>query len=362
MPARMIRLSPPEVPLEAARKRIGDVLDSGWLTNGHQVVAFEEALAARLGVRHVVAVSSGTGALHLMLVAVGVKPGDEVIVPGYTFPATAASVVHAGAEPVVVDVLPGSANIDPAAVAAAITARTRAVMPVHQFGLACDWDAVAAAAPGKLLVEDAACALGARFGGRACGQLGVAAAFSFHPRKMLTTAEGGAIATDHDGLAAELRLLRNHGMEVEGGVRRFRLPGYNFRLSEIHAALGLSQLEGLDAVLDARRQVAGWYAEALAGLPLDLPPDPATAPHTFQTYAVFLRQHEATAVIAHLIRAGIEAGHGAEALATLGLYRTAAPTPVALDFRRRHVALPLHSKLTHADVKTVAAALSEALA
>lgn len=358
----MIRLSPPEVPLETARVRLEAVLASGWLTNGPQVIRFEEALATRLGVRHVVAVSSGTGALHLMLVAAGVRPGDEVIVPGYTFPATAAAVVHAGAEPVVVDVLPGSANIDPAAVAAAVTPRTRAVMPVHQFGLACDWGAVAAAVPGLLLLEDAACAFGAKVGARPCGTLGKAAAFSFHPRKIVTTAEGGAIATDDDGLAANLRLLRNHGMEVEGGLRRFRLAGYNFRLSEIHAALGLAQLELLDAVLQARREVAAWYATELAGLPLDLPPDPAAAPHTYQTFAIRLHAHEAPAVIAHLARAGVEAGHGAEALATLGLYRTAGPTPVSLDFRRRHVALPLHSKLSRADVKTVAAALSEALA
>ncbi len=297
-----------------------------------------------------------------MLVAAGVKSGDEVIVPGYTFPATAAAVVHAGAEPVIVDVLLESANIDPAAAARAISGRTRALMPVHEFGLACDWDGLEGVRRNAVLLEDAACALGARLGPRSCGTLGKAAAFSFHPRKILTTAEGGAVVTDDDALAAEVRLLRNHGMETIDGTRLFRAPGYNFRLSELHAALGLAQLNRLSEVLGARRQVAEWYRDALRGLPIALPPDPMGAPHTFQTFAIRLTTHEASPTIARLAESGIESAHGAEALASLGLYRVSGSTPISEELRRRHVALPMHSRLRREDVSRVAAALEEALA
>ncbi len=361
----LIRLTVPDVSFEAVRPALEEIFASGWLVSGKHVERFETLLAERLGARHAVAVSSGTAALQLMLQAGGIGTGDEVLVPGYTFPATAAAVAHTGAVPVVVDVDPRTANMDPHALKDALNPATRAVMPVHQFGLACAWDAIAETVRGHgelILFEDAACALGARIGDRHCGALGRAAAFSFHPRKIITTGEGGAVTTDDDGLAEQVRLLRNHGMTGSGPARRFSAVGYNFRMSELHAVVGLAQLERLDEILALRRQAADWYREALDGLPVELSVDPEEAPHTYQTYAVRLPPERDVRVVAAALEArGVQAGSGADVLAATGLYRSIGPTPQAVALARSHLALPMHSRLTRKDVARVGVALREAL-
>jgi perosamine synthetase len=230
--AERIRLAWPDVGEEEARA-VAAVLEDGMLTMGPRVVEFERRLAAACETSHAVSVSSGTAALHLALLALEIGPGDEVLVPAYTFPATANVVVLAGATPRLVDVDPHTMNIDIARLADAITPGTRAVIAVHLFGRPLDWDALRAAVPERvLLVEDAAGALGARYRGRRCGSLGDLGCLSFHPRKIVTTGDGGAVTTDDDALADALRSLRNHGV-VPGGGFEIERPGLNYRLPDI---------------------------------------------------------------------------------------------------------------------------------
>jgi perosamine synthetase len=261
---------------------------------------FEEAFAARVGASHAVATSSGTAALHLTLYALGIGPGDEVIVPSLSFVATANVVLHCGATPVFADIDPATYNLDPGAAEAAITARTRAIMPVHQIGLSADMDAFARIVEryGLMLIADAAPAAGARLGGREMGALGVPSCFSLHARKVITTGEGGMITTDDGVLAQRLRRLRHHGMDVSDLARTqaadvifesYLEPGWNARLSDLQAAVGLCQLETLDYNLTRRRLLAERYNRGLASNPwLVLPDVPDGFEHSWQSYAVRL--------------------------------------------------------------------------
>ena len=255
-----IRLARPDVGEEELRA-VAEVLESGQLTTGPKVADFEAALAGAVGTAHAAVVSSGTAALHLALLALGVGPGDEVIVPAYTFPATANVVELAGARAVLVDVDPDTFNVDIGSVAGAVTSRTRAVMAVHLFGRPVEWEALQTAVPQEIaLLEDAAGALGARYRDTPCGSLGVAACLSFHPRKIVTTGEGGAVTTDEATLDGAVRRLRNHGWS-DG--RRHAGPGFNYRLPDILCAVGIPQLARLEQLLAARERVAGWYTERL---------------------------------------------------------------------------------------------------
>lgn len=299
-----MRPSRSRAPLPYARHSIGRreraavarSLASPWVAQGPLAAAFEAGLSRAIGAREVVAVSSGTAALHVALAALGVGPGDEVIVPPLTFVATANAVVACGATPVFADVEPDTLNLDPAAVARATTRRTRGAIAVHYAGHPADVAAIAdALGPRRFVLEDACHALGARIGRRRAGALGDAACFSFHPAKAITTGEGGAVATSRGDLARAARVLRDHGLEREraghvglGLPRALRAEergawvyemqrlGANHRLSEPQAALGLAQLERLPAFLRARREIARAYARDLAGeralrLPVERP-------------------------------------------------------------------------------------------
>src|SRR5262245_41064619 len=223
---------------------------------GARVPEFEEALGRACEVQHAVAVSSGTAALHLAVLALGLEPGDEVLLPAYTFPATANVVALAGLTPVLVDVDPETMNLDPARVE--VGPRTRAILAVHLFGRPVRVEEL----PDLPLLEDAAGALGARRLGRACGSLGVLGCLSFHPRKIVTTGEGGAITTDDERVADLTRRLRNHGWRSLADADMPE-PGLNYRLSDILSAVGLPQLRRLDELLAARTRVAAGYAERL---------------------------------------------------------------------------------------------------
>jgi dTDP-4-amino-4,6-dideoxygalactose transaminase len=284
----------------AEEDALRDVLRSGWVTQGPRVAEFERRFAVRVGAAEAVAVSSGTTALFLALHALGIGPGDEVIVPSLSFIASANCIAHCGATPVFADVDPRSYNLDPEAVRAALSPRSRALLAVHQLGVPAELDALQqiARSHGLPLVEDAACAVGARYQGRPIGSSGNLACFSFHPRKLLVTGEGGMITTDDPALAARLRILRHQGMSVSDLerhladrtiVERYPEIGYNFRLSDLHAALGLVQLEKLDLFLARRSQIAARYARALADLAeLELPFCPAQAEPNHQSYIVRL--------------------------------------------------------------------------
>jgi perosamine synthetase len=277
---------------------LAEVVASGWVSQGPRVRDFEAAFAARVGAEEGVATSNCTTALALSLYASGVGPGDEVIVPSLSFIATANAVWHCGATPVFADIDPRTYNLDPGAAEAAITPRTKAIMPVHQIGLPADMSRFEAitAAHGLALVEDAACAIGATYRGRRIGSLGSPACFSLHPRKVITTGEGGMITTNDPELAGRLRRLRQHAMDVSDLARHnakdivvesYPERGWNARMTDLQAALGLQQLELLDWILAARSRLAARYSEALRALPhLEPPFEPEDSVRTWQSYPV----------------------------------------------------------------------------
>lgn len=303
-------MAEPRIPL--ARPALGDaevaaaerVLRSGWLTQGPEVRAFEEAFAAFTGAGHAIAVSSGTSALELSLHALGISGGGEVVTVSHSFIATANVVRRAGAKPVFVDIAPGGFNIDPEKVAAAIGPDTRAILAVHQMGMPCDLAALAeiAAAHRLPLIEDAACAIGSeiRWRGeweRVGRPRGAVACFSFHPRKVLTTGDGGMVTTNDPELAARMRRLRVHGIDIEAEVRHragvvtevYAEPGFNMRMTDFQAAIGRVQLAGLPDVVARRRALADRYAEKLGAIPgLRLPAEPVWARTNWQSYCVGL--------------------------------------------------------------------------
>lgn len=352
-------------------------LASGWLTQGPKVAAFEKAFAARHEVRHAVATTSCTTALHLILAAMGIGPGDEVIVPAFTWVATANAVVYCAGTPVLVDVDDRTFNIDPAQVKAHLTPRTRAIIAVHLFGLAADLDAITATAPGVPIIEDAACAAGASYHGRPVGALGRAGAFSFHPRKAITTGEGGMVTTDDDALAEAVNVRRNHGASVSEeerhkGPRPYLLPefdvlGFNFRMTDIQGALGLVQLAKLDRFIEERRRWAAYYDKELSGIPwLRTPRVPEGYGHCWQSYVTYVDETQApltrNALMEALQERGISTRPGTHAVHTLGYYREVFGTrpedcPRARDCDRFTMSIPLHNRMTAEDYAYVVEAL-----
>jgi perosamine synthetase len=277
-----------------------DVVRSGWLTQGPKVAEFERAVAEYCGTEHAIAVSNCTTALHLSLLVMDIGPGAEVICPSMSFIATANAIVHSGATPVFADVDPQTYNLDPDAAEAAITPRTRAIMPVHQIGMPADMDRFneIGRKHGIRIFEDAACAIGSRYKGRLIGGHSEMACFSLHPRKIITTGDGGLITTNNSAYADRLRLLRQHGMSIPDTVRHgakkviiesYSEVGYNYRLTDVQAAIGIEQLKRLDWIVERRRAIAERYTASLAGHPWLRPPvEPDYATSNFQSYAVQL--------------------------------------------------------------------------
>ncbi len=278
------------------------VLRSGWVSQGPRVAEFEASFAHYVGACCAVAVSSCTTALHLALLAAGIKPGDEVLCPSLSFIATANAIVYAGATPVFVDVDSSTYNLDPSCIERAITPRTRAILLVHQVGLPAELMEILdiASRRGLLVIEDAACAVGAEYEGSRIGRphSGIAC-FSFHPRKVLTTGEGGMITTGDEELAARIRRLRQHGMTVSDLARHgskqvmietYDEVGFNYRMTDMQAAVGMVQLRRLDEMLAKRRSLALRYSSQLMSLPwLVTPQEPPGLRHSFQSYMVRLR-------------------------------------------------------------------------
>jgi perosamine synthetase len=349
---RHLRLAFPDVGDEELAE-IAAVLETGHLTMGPKVEEFEALLAAATGTRHAAAVSSGTAALHLAVLALGIGEGDEVLVPAYTFPATGNVVALAGARPVLVDVDPVTMNIDPEDAARRVTSRTKAVLAVHLFGRPARLEEL----PDLTVLEDAAGALGAAHRGRPCGSLGVLACFSFHPRKIVTTGEGGAVTTDDPLLDERVRSLRHHGWSPSSAYDHMPAPAFNYRLSDVLAALGIPQLRRLDELLAARERIAAGYAERLANLDVVLPEADAGDRHGWQAYVVQVDSRDE--VIAALRAQGIGCQIGTYALHRLGAYRDQGPFPGADAAFERALALPLHGRLTEPDLDRVAEALDK---
>ena len=340
----MIRLAWPDVGSEEAAA-VAEVLESGRLTMGPKVAEFEAELARVCGVEHTVAVSSGTAALHLAVLALGIGPGDEVVVPAYTFPAAANAVALAGARPVLVDVDPATMNLDPDKVR--VTPRTKAILAVHLFGRPAPLERL----PDLAVLEDAAGALGARRQGRPCGSLGLAGCLSFHPRKIVTTGEGGAVTTGSAELAEAVRRMGNHGWagsDLPG-------PGFNYRLPDILCAIGIPQLRRLDELLEARTRIAERYTDRLHDV-VETPSADEGDTHGWQAYVVRLdRRDEA---LEALRAEGIEAQIGTYAAHRLAAYRDQGPFPGADAAFERALALPFHTRLGESDLDRVAEALT----
>ncbi|HYY04251.1 MAG TPA: DegT/DnrJ/EryC1/StrS family aminotransferase [Gaiellaceae bacterium] len=350
----VIRLAWPDLGADEV-SAVAEVLESGFLTMGPKVVEFERLLGDACGTSEAVAVSSGTAALHLAVRALGIGAGDEVIVPAYTFPATANVVVLAGARPVLVDVDPVTMNLDVDRVYEAVTARTRAVIGVHLFGRPLDWEALQSAVPREVaLIEDAAGALGAQWRGMPCGGLGVLGCLSFHPRKVVTTGEGGAVTTSDSDLADVVRALRHHGIGAHGPFD-IPDPSTNYRLTDLQCAIGITQLARLGELLEARRRIAEAYAERLAGT-VQLPFADEGDRHGWQAYVVQVDRRDD--VLAALRAQRIEAQVGTYALHHLTAYRDQGPFAGADAAFERALALPLHARLTDADLDRIAEALT----
>jgi len=347
-----------------------DCFESGWLTQGPKVAAFERAFAERHGVATALAVTSCTTGLHLALVALGVGEGDEVIVPAFTWVATANVVLYCGATPVFVDVDPVTYNIDPERVAEKVTERTKAIIPVHLFGLCADIDRLKEVLPERVsIIEDAACAAGASYKGRHAGSLGTLGVFSLHPRKSITTGEGGMITSDDEELAQLLNKLRNHGASISEEQRHngphpyllpaFELLGYNYRMTDLQGAVGVVQLTKLDRFIEERRSWAAYYKEALADLDwLATPGEPEEGGHSWQSYVCRVDPNLApearNAMMDRLHERGVATRPGTHAVHTLDYYQKrfgskAGHCPVAHALEQETLAIPLHNRMTEAD-------------
>jgi dTDP-4-amino-4,6-dideoxygalactose transaminase len=350
---------------------------TGWITQGPKVGLFEKMFAERHQVKHAIAVSNCTTALHLALVALGVGPGDEVIVPAFTWVATANAVIYCGAKPVFVDVSPVTFNLDTQDLKKRITSKTKAIIPVHLFGLCADMDAIKAIAPGIPLVEDGACAAGAAYKGKPAGGLGDIGCFSFHPRKSVTTGEGGMLTTNSDELAEKLNMLRNHGASISEEQRHkgprpyilpdFNLVGYNYRMTDLQGAVGVVQLKKLDSFINERQQWAGYYSTELSNIPwLRTPLVEKQYHHGWQSYVLYIDEQKAplkrNQLMEHLQNIGISTRPGTHAVHMLGYYATTYKIkpqdfPGAYAANEYSMSIPLHNKMVEEDYKYIVKAL-----
>ncbi len=350
---------------------VTDCVQSTWVSSvGRYLTAFEDAFAKFCGTEHAVACSNGTTALHLALLALGVKAGDEVLVPTLTYVATANAVVYCGGRPVFVDGEPDTWNMDPARIEALITPRTKGIIVVHLFGHPVDMDPILEIARrrGLFVLEDAAEAHGAVYKGRRVGSIGEMATFSFFGNKIITTGEGGMITTNDRALADECRRLRNHGMDPKRKYW-FATVGFNYRLTNMAAALGLAQLEKIDWHLEQRQDIARWYREFLAAVPgLAWQPEKAWARHVWWLFTVVLDESIPLGrfdVLAGLKERGIEGRQIVYPIHELPPYQDASHAgrfPVAERVVNRGVHLPTWSGLTREQVRYVCDSFLECLA
>ncbi len=363
----MIRLTVPTIEeddLEAVR----EALASGYLVQGPRVAEFEAAVADFVGTKHAVAVSNCTAALLLALMALEIGPGDRVAVTTYSWPATANVIALCGAEPVFVEIEPGTFNMDPDALADVLAStKVKAILPVHTFGGMADMSRLVgvAAKYDVPVIEDAACALGAELEGKRAGTWGVMGCFSFHPRKAITTGEGGVITTDDASLARKLRILRNHGQDPDAPVPDFIAPGHNMRLTEFQAALGVTQMRKVQRIIDSRCAQAARYDELLNGSGLVAPGKLADSRHVYQSYVVLLPKEVSTArgeIIKALKAQGIETTIGTYHLPLTSYFRKRGgfkigDFPVTDDISTRALSLPLFEALTPEQQREVTTAL-----
>jgi len=369
---RSIQISQPDTG-EEEWLALKESIMSGWLTSGPKVRKFETLFAERHEVKHAVACSSATTALHLALAALEIGPGDEVIVPAFTWIATANVVIYQGAKPVFADIDLNTFNLDPESLVHRITAKTKAIIPVHLFGLCTDMDAIQSCAPNISIIEDAACASGASYHDRPAGGLGDIGCFSFHPRKSITTGEGGMITSNNDQLADKMRILRNHGASISEEERHsgphphilpeFNILGFNYRMTDLLASVGIVQLGKLDKYIEERQKYAEFYSKKLKDIPwLRTPQTPIHNSHGWQSYVTIVDEDRApmsrNEIMDYLQSKGISSRPGTHAVHMLKYYKDrygieAEDFPNAYKANNQSMAIPIHNKMTIDDFEYV---------
>ena len=363
---------------EAEIEAVSEVIRSGWITQGPAVKRFEEAFKERVGSEDAVAVSNCTTGLHLALIAAGIKPDDEVIVPSFSFIASTNSVIHAGAVPVFADIAIETGNLTVESIASAVTDKTRAVMIVHQAGVPADLDEISQFCNGRglTLIEDAACAIGSTYKDQIIGSYSDLVVFSFHPRKVVTTGEGGMIATSNSDWASRLRRLREHGMSLSAADRHaaqgvsiesYSEPGFNFRMTDVQAAIGIVQLSKLDEMVAKRRELAHRYIEAFSSIDGIYPvTDPPYGTTNFQSFWIRLDPDlglSRSKLMSDLDQKGITTRRG-----IMTAHREAAcsrfarnPLPVSENLSDNSLILPLYQGMSHAEQDYVIESLTQVI-
>jgi dTDP-4-amino-4,6-dideoxygalactose transaminase len=355
----MIHMAKPQIG-EDEKQAVMEVLDSGILAQGPRVKAFEEGFAQMCGVNHAIATSSGTTALHVALLAHGIGAGDEVITPAFTFIASANSILYTGARPVFVDIDPRTFNMDVSQIESAITPRTKAILPVHLYGLACDMDPIMSLAlkHGLAVIEDACQSHGAVYKGKKAGSFGTGA-FSLYPTKNITSGEGGMITANDPVVDEKCRVIRQHGMR-----RRYYHDelGYNFRMTDVHAAIGLAQLNKLEKFNTQRQANAKFLSENLKGVVTPLVPDGYT--HVFHQYTIRVPDGKRDALRAHLQERGV----GSEVYYPVPIHQQSfyvselgykVSLPETEKATAEVLSLPIHAALTASDLEEITVAVNE---
>jgi len=366
-----ISLSSPDI-TDLERRYVMEVLGTPHLSLGPKLVEFEKKLAAYAGVKHAVAVNSGTSALHLIVRAMGIGQGDEVITTPFSFVATSNCVLFEQAKPVFVDIEPDTLNIDPALVARAITPRSNAILAVDVFGHPARWDELTELAEAHCLglIEDSAESIGSEFHGQKCGSFGDAAIFAFYPNKQITTGEGGVVVTNDDAIAKLCRSMRNQGRgEGDAWLQHSRL-GYNYRLSEINCALGIAQLERIEEILSARTRVAGWYNERLSEL--NQVSIPRIAPGVKMSYFIYVvrlsddyTREDRDRILRGLRSRGVACSNYFSPIHLQPFYRELGykegDFPVTEAVAARTIALPFYNRLSQEEIDYIVKQLKDLL-
>jgi perosamine synthetase len=347
---------------------VTEVLRSGMLVQGAYVEKLEKAFADYHGVAHAIALSNGTATLHLALKVLGIGPGDEVVVPALSYVATANVVELVGATCVFVDIDEQTFNINESLIEEKITSNTKAIIPVHEFGLACNIEAVCALAAKYNIpvIEDAACALGARQNSKLAGSFGIMGSFSLHPRKSITSGEGGILITDDGVVAEKLRQLRNHGIQMKNGQMNFIEAGYNYRMTDFQAALAWSQFQRLEDILAYKEELGALYFSSIKNKNLQLPFIPPHHNHTWQTFHLLLQGSlEQKATIEKLKAKGIGCNYGAQCIPEQTYYQEKYGLPSVSLFPSAYkayttgLAVPLYERLTKDDILYIAQTINQ---